>query len=409
MKAADAGAIDMPAPHLFVVSNLGQVRNAASTIRQLGLHDPHVLVLWTADATELRDRLLGAAAVYRVTATSLELPRSPTDPFPTRLRRIAALYDDLAAARTAPGTLWLANINSHYGYLARAFASAGAEICLFEEGLGTYRRAEDPAFGAEGLLATVRTVSRDVVSAARRDDLSVAGKVRRIGYRSLVGAFRTRAGRFISCILSRRRSEYFHEPRRRFTIAAVTFPDALDPRLVQARTVIRLEHREDVEAEVDAAAKRWLTTWPGRPAASQPVFLSQRYDVEPRRWARAIATVLRGNGYTALTVKFHPRETSDERGCLLDALSNVGIFVSTEPDLDRWPAENLLRAGLSCEVVGITSSALAYRAVDIPHRTIAPDLLQHLEADPAIPRRDLERLRQDTQLLLRVMSTVDAR
>lgn len=391
--------------HLFVASNLGQVRNATAVVDQLGLGDATVVVLWTPAGTDLKERLVELAAELGLPARTLELPRSPTDRFPKTISRMVSTYRLLSETLPADN-VWIANTNRHYGVLAGTYEAAGSSIHYYEEGLGSYRRADDPVYAGTPLSSRVRSLQYQVRATATDPSISWFRKARRIGHRLAALLVDTQMGRMLNSLMigSAARDVYF--PRTRFGIAAAAFPGLLDHRVVDADRYVRIDptpppsDREGAGATVIESVRR-----PPCPT----LLLSQAYEPPATAWAAAIAAELHALDIDAVVIKFHPREAADRRSAISQALVDHGVRASATAEFDHWTAEQVIESGGFDRVVGLTSSTLIYRPStvrEVEYISIGRGVLEELESDPGVAELDLHRFRSDLELYERVAAAI---
>lgn len=387
---------------LFVVSNLGQIRTAALVVRQLELETPHLLVLWTRANRQLLRTMTALATKEGLQSSPVELAPAPNVPLPGRIRRMVDIVDRLPA-RFPAARLWLCNANSFYGYLAVRYAETGAGINLFEEGLGSYHSHLDPPFARERLGRRVHQLAVSIRSIIGNPQLGRYRKLRRIGHHTARLLAQTDLGERVNVALEPN-ARYFQRPWTTFDRALMAFPDAVDPVLVQAARLERL----DVEPEAAEITRRERVSGPVEIA--EPLLLSQRYGVPYQPWAEAIAASLRGRGIEVVALKHHPRETDRERADLTLALMTAGLIVRDDPDFDDWTAEALVVESGVRHVVGITSSTLVYRPrapQPVTYTSIGREVLQRLEQDRRVHRGSLVQLSADVSLLERVYGRLD--
>lgn len=388
---------------LFVVSNLGQIRTAALVVRQHPeIEVPRLLLLWSAGNRQLLQRMHRLADDVGLPATPVRLAGAPNAPIPGRMRRMVEIIDGLPVRVWAP-RLWLCNTNAFYGYLAYAYSSAGASINLFEEGLGSYRMHTDPPFVREGAGRRLRQLSVQVRSIAASRKLGGYRKVRRIGHHTARFLADTGPGRRVNRALVPQ-AHWFTEPWTVFDRAVMAFPGLVDPVLVQAAHLERLEMEPDRE---EIAAREQES---GTIRFSEPLLLSQRFGVPYQPWAEAITHTLHSRGIDAVALKHHPRETATERADLTLALLDAGLNVRSDPSFDAWTAEALIIESGTSQVVGITSSTLVYRPYapwPITYTSIGREILELLERDARVHPGSLVQLQGDLQLFERVYPRLD--
>ena len=391
---------------LFVVSNLGQMRTAAQVVDRLEIPDARVVVLWTDVRVSLRDRILAAADAAGLESVTFELPRSPTDPFPSQIRTLAKRYPTLVAENPTQ-ELWVANINSHYGHLTRLYHDAGSRVSYFEEGLGSYLSADDPPFASLSRRTRLRHLADAVTEAIRAPRLSWRGRIRRAGHRAARYVAAEPVGEWLVDRLAGREAQDFRHPWTQFQRAAVAFPTALDPRLVATSCIIKLP-ATTVDRDAVLAAADWMSQ-ESILGTHAPLFLTQPYDVDDEQWASTLAALLVERAAPDIIVKFHPRETDESRTALLDAFAAAGLNAMSDPALDAHAAEHLIVAGLTDRVIGLTSSTLLYRPVgerSVRFEALGTELLARLE-QAEVPDSQIRRFRRDVELFNRVRSSVD--
>lgn len=395
-----------PVPRtVFVVSNAGQLRNAVAIVAQLGISHPVIAVLWTEVRSSLRDRLLEFAADAEIEAIPIELPRSPTDPFPRQLRAIHRAYVGLLD-RTGPCEVWVANTNSHYAHLLGLAEAKGVSLAYFEEGLGTYRRADDPPFREENRRNRFGKLFADVIAAFSERERTLTARIRRAGHRVLRASASDPVGQRVVAALVGQAAANAFRPWRHFDRVVVAFPEALDPHLYCAPQVtalnLTIENFENAEA--------WLAQWSAYQDACA-LLVTQPYGIEDQSWSTALAKALLRGEIKRVIVKFHPREGLETRRAIIDALANADIDAIVDSQLDRFSAEQLIRAGICNRVIGLTSSVLLYRprgrGPAVEYESIAAEVVNNLAASGA-NERQLCLLRSDLELFDRVTKTLEA-
>lgn len=312
------------------------------------------------------------------------------------------IVDELPAQHWAP-RLWLCNANSFYGYLAQTYSRSGTSINLFEEGLGSYRGRMDPPFVRESAGRRMHQLSVSVRSVVVNPNLGTKRKARRVAHHAARFLAETGPGRRLNSALVPQ-APAFDTPWTVFDRAVMAFPDLVDPTLVRAARLERLEMDPD-KAEIAAREAQ-----DGEVSFSEPLFLSQRYGVPYAPWTEAIARSLQARGIDAIALKHHPRETDRERADLTLALLDAGLTVRADPAFDKWTAESLIVEARPRQVVGITSSTLVYRPYTpwpISYASIGREVLDLLKNDPRVHRGSLVHLDGDLRLFDRVYARLD--
>lgn len=388
---------------VFFVSNLGQLRNAIAVADQLNIANPIAIILWTEARIDLRDRLVEFANLNGFDYLTIGLPRSPNDPFPRQLRAINRAYVEVFDALSM-SELWVANTNSHYAHLLALATARGVPVSYFEEGLGTYFALEDPPFRPINRRIKAIHLLGDVASALTATHRTLPSRVRRAGHRVLREFGNSSIGRRAVMAMAGIDADIGAQPARSFSRIAVVFPDALDARLYQAPVVKAL----DLTLVDISSTERLIESWPvGRQRT--PLLLTQPYGIDARPWSQAISDELAARSIERVTVKFHPREGGKEREFLARALVQNGLEPIIDSDLDKFPAEQLIRSGLTDHVLGLTSSTLLYRLRpaehEVTYESIAQDVVTRLTRWNT-PKNQLRSLSRDMALYDRLIKTL---
>lgn len=391
--------------HLFVLSTVGQIRNAVSTIQALGLNKVYAVLLYTNQNVPLGARLQEYAQSTGLPAELLEIPRQPGLRLPWRLRRMMAIYQDLLG-RFPKAELWMSNSNNHYGYAGHLFASNGRKVNAFEEGMSTYLTADDPRFKdakRQTLRATCvlcyQTLSQKRFSYRRR-----ALRITRYGYLYVNDTF---LGKLLKQAWTRGEADYFYQHWTDFDRVVVAFPDVLDPVRFRAKSLEKLEQSPLLTSEKGAAlnlrAKQALEAFDKKNV--NVIFVSQVYGFDPVFWGQQIGMILCKKGIFELCVKFHPREKQGYRTSFLRGVHASGVQVYTDATLDKVPLEAIFEASPNRRIIGLTSTALLNIAMAYPNaqvESIGPLLLDKLKGQAKNEPEKYDIFTRDSELLQRV-------
>lgn len=377
-----------PAQNIFVVSRVGQVSGALRVLSQLDVPRPKFVILSPRNS-ETKDKLIAsnidaAGFEYEI----VRLPRFAQLNYPGKRRSVKRALDALAS-RCEDVQLWIANTNAHYGYLAHAFDRKGAKIAYFEEGLGTYLRAED-----QRLSGMPDRNFREVWAALSDPSSSLHNRLRRasrLTYESFL------SNQVVSKVLARPGDQFFESPWKNFQVVAVSYPDLLDPKRFNAESLFRLRFelptsKDPVSSESDRGAL----------PQAEKLYIAQDYGIEPEIWGKAIARVLLEEGYDEITIKHHPQESESARDLFANQLRKAGVRVNANAEFDSYSAETLCRYIEPVEVIGLSSTSLMHISQD-EHapatKSIGFSLIEALKQDRGVPREHIEILERDCETL----------
>jgi hypothetical protein len=365
-QSAAAMNRSLRAANVFAISNLGQARNAVRIAGTLGDDSAAALVLVAGSRMHFGRRLESYVRAGGLDARLVVLPETPTAPRLLLLRSIVGTYRALASG-SAVGNLWLANSNAHYGVLAQLFSERGTQICYFEEGLGTYRRINDPIYRQYDNVAW-RDLSGEILTTARRAINRSSYTSARGLARSLVRVGRTSASalsmglgatawyRRLARLVAGRQAEQFFSPWTTFIVAKVAFPDAIDRGLVRALRVEPLCMAPTPDEVVDALGM--LDAAGVRPGAT--LFVSQPYGDRGASFYGAVARALSAAGAVDIVVRSHPREREYNLAHMISSFEQAGLRATWLVEPNGITAEALLATNRFAKCVGLTSSTLLY-------------------------------------------------
>ncbi len=358
--------------HLFVVTTLGQTRNAISIIEQLDDGESAMVMVLGTPANPLLPNQIGAVLDRAgVLAFYVELPVAPTVAVPNRVESIDATYAGVCASVDVESS-WLANTNTHYGLLAQHFHEAGSLICYFEEGLGSYKAATDASFSIPAADQRRRDLIAGLLNSLElhlgfsfvyRAPIAIrrfAGGVVRflLAARREVEVYRagSEANRIRTVGDTGSRLSAFFEPWTEFDRVRVAFPQLLDPALINSADVstVRLN---PAQAEVALACDELDRIEGDVPST---LLVSQPYTNRGRTYYEAVAEAVASTEVRSVFVKFHPREGPGTRQVLLNTLERSAIAATPMWRDEGLSAEALLATGRFDRCIGITSTTLLY-------------------------------------------------
>jgi hypothetical protein len=391
--------------NLFIVSRVGQLRNAKTFIREHDAAGNHLAVLGTADNPLLSERItanIEPGMFDRI--TMVDLPLKPVTQGPHKNEVIYHLLEDLLVTAASEGVvnLFLCNSDNFYLFFQRIIErrELGMKLNLLEEGLGTYANA--------GSRRYVRDTTADWREVKRR--LGRIFQPETGTGRAIVSA----AAAFVSWVLgvdvvqfvrstyasATVPAKYRYGTITHFDAAYVYFPERIHPDLMRIDDVQRLgfELEHSTPPETLASVED-----------DETVFLSQSYlPRHPYAYFSIVFDILAEMGVKTVQFKFHPRENYSrfqeqwERA----VLEHPQLTVLTTPEVAAIPAEELMMAGKVKTAIGLTSTTLMYAQAFFPGVEVVSigsrfdELASSDEHD--IPKRALSEFRRDLEVFLDV-------
>jgi len=350
--------------NLFVVSRVGQLRNAQTFIKQYGATHNHLAVLYTETNLVLLDNI--AANVEEGLFEDTFHIRQPLKPTTQTRRKNTIIYnqiDELLLMMTNErdvGTLYLCNSDNYYSLFERVnqVRGLGLKLSLLEEGLTTYAHAGKRFYAKDTTVdwAEVKHRGRHLRRVTRQAARSLFTVL--ITLTSFV--LRVDAVQFVKDVLANVfvSKRYRFGTIRHFDDAYVYFPDRIYSNNIQVDNVHKLdfvlEHsasQELLDAVEDDAV----------------IFVSQKY-VDPYAYFSIVFEVLSEMGLERVLFKFHPRE---DRASFARAWDNAlrehpRLQVVSPPEIHAIPVEELMMAGKTKQIIGLTSTSLMYAKALFP-------------------------------------------
>lgn len=349
--------------NLFVVSRLGQLRNAQAFIAQAGSTNNHLAVLYT----EANPGLLGAIERNIDPGAFCEVvyvkqPDRPVLQSREKNRIIYGQIEDLLVKmvdENAVENLYLCNIDNYYSFFERVIAERGMSMrmTLLEEGLGTYANA-----GRRRYTQDTRADWTDVKHWARNLGLQA-----RKAFKALLILMAALVSWVLRVDLARLKervsvamidSKYRYGSIKHFDRAFVYFPDKVYSNNLVVDEVNRLDFSLEMTtpAEVMDAVEGDLV-----------VFVSQKY-IDTATYFDIVLRILDEMGITRVLFKFHPRQSKASCEKEWDAAirRHPGIGLVDAEAIQAIPVEELMMAGKVRQLVGLTSTALMYGRAFFP-------------------------------------------
>jgi Alpha-2,8-polysialyltransferase (POLYST) len=346
--------------NLFVVSRVGQLRNAQTFIKEHDSSNNHLAVLYTDANLGLADAI--ESNVEAGLFDQVIRFKQPLDPLRQRTWKNKLIYrqiDDLLVTMTSKRgveNLFLCNSDNYYSLFERVIVDRGLTLTmnLLEEGLGTYLHAgpkeyvRDTTVGWAELQHRGRHVRRVGLQAAR----SLASLLATfVSWVLRVDVIRALKGAWVQLFVSRK---YRYSHITHFDNAYVYFPDKI------SSNVMKVDHVERLSFVLQSSASQDLLD---AIENDEVVFVSQRYI--PRRsyvYFSIVFDILVEMGVDRVFFKFHPRE---DRASFAQAWDQAlrehqRLVVLSPPEFQRVPVEELMMAGKVKQVIGLTSTSLMY-------------------------------------------------
>lgn len=385
--------------NLFVVSRLGQVRNAQTLIRQESARDNHLAVLQTA-----ANPLLTAAITGHIDPdvfqeiVHLTQPEKPLNQGRRKNRIIYEQIEELLVRMSDKGVrnLFLCNVDAYYSLFERVIEQRELPLTLnlLEEGLGTYANLGERAYVKDTRVdrhdvgVRARNASRAWSQAVRTTLILIATA---LSYAFRVDLFRVRR-ELLAAVLVRPLHRYASITH--FDRAFVCFPEKVHHGAITVDSVMRLGF--EIDDDVDASA---LAALPD----GATVFVSQKY-VAATDYVPIIMRIFDELELDVVYFKFHPREDRFALERLIEELQSrhPRVKVVAPRAIQRVPVENLIASGRVSRVIGLTSTSLMYAQAFLPDAeviSVAERFRQlALSGSYSVSRRALAEFDRDLQV-----------
>ncbi len=344
--------------NLFVVSRVGQLRNVQSFIREYGATHNHLAIIFTESNLILAGNI--EANVEAELFEEIVRVKQPLKPLEQGRRKNAFIYkqvEDLLVTMCTQrevDSLYLCNSDTYYSLFERVARDRNLKLTMsfLEEGLGTYANA--------GRRYYAKDTSVDWIEVAHR--FRHFGRVAAKALRSLLTlivtlvswVIRTDLVEFLkgAWVKLTVPAKYRYGNTRHFDNAFVYFPDRIYSQNMQ------VDHVQKLGFVLEPSASPALLEVVEDGAI---VFVSQKYiPYEP--YFSIVFQILSEMGLDKVFFKFHPRE--DRAGFAkaweLAQRAYPRLQVLSPPEIQAIPVEELMMAGKTKQVIGLTSTSLMY-------------------------------------------------
>ena len=344
--------------NLFVVSRVGQLRNAQTFISEYAATDNYLAVLLTPANPVLSENIL--ANVDEGCFEAVVEIVQPTSPLAQGRKKNAIIYRQIEelllsmSAEHGVRNLFLCNCDNYYSLFERVIETRQLDmsISLLEEGLTTYAFTGKRPYlrNVSTDWAEVRLRGRHVERASVQAARSVAILLATLASWALRGdAVQLVKDAWVRLVVRR---QHRYGSITHFDNAYVYFPDKVYSGNVEVDNVRKLEFK--LEQSVPPQALDAVDD-------GSVVFVSQKYiPYEP--YFNIIFDIFGEMGLEKVLFKFHPREDRAlfTKAWELAQRQHPGVMVVSTPHIDVIPVEELMMAGKVSQLVGLTSTALMY-------------------------------------------------
>ncbi len=343
--------------NLFVVSRLGQVRNAQTFIRDFSATGNYLAVLYTNANMVLTSNIeKNIDSSFFDDVILIKQPDRPTVQTRATNHIVYGQIEDLLVkmSEKGVGNLHLCNVDNYYSLFERVIEDRGLSFTLdlLEEGLGTYGIAGNRDYARDMVAewSDVRHRAQSLAKATGRA-LKALGV---LGATVFSWIFKTDAFELWRNLSTRLLIDKKHRYGviTHFDTAHVYFPEKVHLTGIQIDRVEQLPFSLEPTASPEALATV---------DDDAVVFLSQKY-IQPEEYFGIVFDILSEMGVRRVYFKFHPREN---RAKFVDAWENAlhrhpTLNVIVADEIQSIPAEELMMAGKVKQLIGLTSTSLMY-------------------------------------------------
>ena len=390
--------------NLFVVSRLGQLRNAQAFIEEFGATGNHLAILYTdANISLLQTIEANIKPGMFQEVVPVQQPPKPLSQSTRRNRIVFEQVEDLMLKMVRDNSvdnLFLCNVDNYYSFFERVIQLHGLDVrtTLLEEGLGTYMNAGRRAYTLDAVsdLSDVKHRMKHmgrawyrVVRTTASFLVSVVSWALRLDMNEFRRKIRT------SLILNRK---YRYGRVSHFDRAFVYYPDRISNHNLTIDEVHPLafslemtQPQEVIDTVKDGAV----------------VFVAQRY-VGPKTFLDVVLRIMDEMGIEEFYFKFHPRQTLSEfgRAWYNQLRDHPKLKVLYPAEIQAIPVEELMMAGKVSKVIGLTSTSLMYAQSFFPgieSVSIGSRFKELVESDDyEIPAGQLAEFNRDLEVFLDV-------
>lgn len=375
--------------NLFVISNLGQLKHVTGFIKNKGITNCFLLVVYTEANITVPQAIHDSydSFVFSIVLFH-KLPNSPNKLQLKNIKKMGSDYKELVC-KINPSNLYLNSFQYHYAILASIAKKSGSRIILIEEGLGTYRLGIDEHDLSIGKLDfnLVKKLSKDTVGKT---------EIFKRTYKKykLIKEFASESKRLAKKIYLSPEVQYkligfypnssfdiFCKPFVDFDESYTSFPELTDQKFNVKKNNYHLSFEEPTEDESDHA----LSIIREYDIKSKDyLYLSQKFSINRDEYLAIVKgcllKLLEGNDSTVF-IKLHPKqehelvlagfiEMEKETGGRIKVIQESGFLI-----------EEVVKVSKVQGVIGITSSALVYSPLLSPEcksYSIADTLVSNL-------------------------------
>lgn len=353
---------------LFVIAQIGQVKQAQELISSLDLRNVELAILYTRK--NLAMPAMMEAAVDRQLVARVR--RVEIHPASNDISAIAADYDQKAYSAllddVKPKRLFVCSFERHYGVLCHEAKQRGISISLFEEGTAIlkntvpgYQSFPRPSLGKAAMTVYNRVWKKQPI--AKYVIEPIAAVIRQIAIIPwLIGktAWEIYKAPQIQERLLKRRHKHFLGGWDEFEHVYSTNPAVIAPLFPKAEMrehKPRYDNPEDLMLAAELIAEYGIDD-------NTAIFASQRFDMKPEIQIPVVLNLLlqvvRATGYRII-VKLHPRESEAVVAAYKATIEKLGMGTNVSlMEGAHVPAEYLAVHSRCPAVIGISSSTLMY-------------------------------------------------
>lgn len=353
---------------LFVVAQIGQIKQAQELVLSLGLPEVEVAILYTRKNRQM-PIMMQAAVDPRIIGS---VRRVEIHPASNDISAIAADFDQKTYASlldtVKPDRLFVCSFERHYGILCFEAKKRGIPISLFEEGTAIlkntvpgYKSFTPPTLKKSATTIYNRVWKKQPIAKYVFEPIAlVLSQVFAIPGLMAKTAWEIYKAPQVQERILKRKHKSFLSGWSEFDHVYSTNPDVLAP-LFPASEM--REHRPRYENPEDMILANELIAEYGIDA-STAIFASQRFDLKPEIQIPMVLGILlhvaQSTGYR-IVVKLHPRESDAVVQIYRSTIEKLGLHQDIVlMEGAHVPAEYLAVHSECPAVVGISSSTLMY-------------------------------------------------
>ncbi len=340
-----------------MVSRLGQVRNVQTFIRDFGATENHLAVLYTEANPVLSANI--DTYIKRDLFDEVVFIRQPDRPLVQGRRKNRIIYRQIEELMTGMAEknvrhLHLCNVDNYYSLFQRVIEDKRLSVTLglLEEGLGTYSIAGHGNYSKDMMAewSDVKHRARNCVRASIHATKSFAILIATLfSWAFRTDLFELRRNVMTKLLVEKR---YRYGSITHFDTAHVYFPEKIHSGDVTIDRVEKLGFALEPTASPEALAAI---------EDDAVVFVSQKY-ITPDQYFEIVFHILSEMGVEKVYFKLHPREDRSRLARAWDeALQKYPKLNVLSPDeIQAVPVEELMMAGKTKQVIGLTSTSLMY-------------------------------------------------